>query len=77
VISLRSRGEDLPCPPSRLIASNFATLLPFYVVVPGSTCLEKVGEVVAVKCRCGQKLKVVLYLPAYNVVAMLSMSVRL
>lgn len=34
------------------------------------------GEVVVVMCRYGQDFKVVLYLNDFNVVAMLSMSVR-
>lgn len=51
-------------------------LLHLYVAVRISTCLEKDSGVVVVKCRCGQDFKVVLYLHAHNVVAMLSMLVR-
>lgn len=76
MISLSSQGGYLHCPPSRLILSNSAALLHFYLVVRISTWLEKDGEVVVVMRRCGQDLKVVLYLHAYNFVAKLSMSVK-
>lgn len=76
MINLSSRGEYLHCLPNRLTLSDSETLLHLYVVVRVSTCLEKDGGVVVVKCRCGQDLKVVLYLHAYNVVVMLSMLVR-